>query len=91
MILARVTGKAVATRKEACFEGKKLLRIQPVDLDGSAVGSSFLAFDSVDAGHGDVVLVVQEGGSANSVAGTVRKPLDAVIVAVVDTIELDAT
>ena len=64
MKLARVIGNVVATRKFPCYQGLKVLIVQPVDESGNDSAPSFLACDTVNAGPGDVVLVQQAGGSA---------------------------
>ena len=64
MILAKVTGNVVATIKAPGYESKKIMIVQPVTPDGKPFGKSFLAVDTVQAGTGDTVLVMEEGGSA---------------------------
>jgi ethanolamine utilization protein EutN len=89
MILARVIGNVISTQKNERLTGGRLMMVQPIDLDGSAKGPSFMALDSVDAGSGDTVVVVQEGWSASTAAtGTEGYAIDAAIIGVVDTIEL---
>jgi bacterial microcompartment shell vertex protein len=88
MILGRVTGTVVATEKHYKLEGRKLLLVQPLSLEGRPRGETLLAIDSVDAGEGDHVLVVQEGRSASMVSGRVESPLDAAVVAIVDEVAL---
>lgn len=88
MILGRVTGVAVATQKHYKLEGRKLLLVQPLDLHEKPRGAAILAVDSVDAGEGDRVLVVQEGKSASMASGREESPLDAAVVAVVDAVDL---
>lgn len=90
MILARVTGTVVATRKHPRLEGNRLLIVHPVDLGQRLTGSSFLALDTVDAGEGDLVLVNREGGGARIVFGDQRIPVQAVIVGVVDGVDVEA-
>jgi ethanolamine utilization protein EutN len=88
MILARVIGNIIATQKNQRLEGGRLMMVQPVDVDGSAKGPSFMALDSVDAGAGDLVVVVQEGWSASTAAtGSEGYAIDAAIIGVVDVIE----
>ena len=67
MILARVTGTVVSTQKNRELEGHRLLLVQPIDLEGIRMGASFAAVDVVDAGVGDQVLVLDEGGGARIV------------------------
>ena len=88
MILGRVTGSVVATHKNYKLEGRKLLLVQPFDLEGKPRGAAVLAVDGVDAGEGDRVLVVQEGKSASMVSGRAESPLDAAVIAVVDAVEI---
>ncbi len=88
MILGRVTGVVVATHKHYKLEGRKLLLVQPLDLEGEPRGMAVLAVDGVDAGEGDRVLVVQEGKSASMVSERAESPLDAAVVAVVDAVDL---
>ena len=84
MIIARVVGNVVATRKQESHEGKKLLLIQPLDLDGQAMGDVVVAVDAVDAGVGDRVLAVQEGFSAMTSVGHIESPIDAAVIGVID-------
>jgi len=84
MILARVIGDIHATVKSPHFEGCKILIVQPLEPDLTSKGTSLLAVDRVDAGVDDVVLVNKEGGSARIVFENEHIPLQAVIVAVVD-------
>jgi len=88
VILGRVTGVVVATHKHYKLEGRKLLLVQPLDLQDKPRGSVLLAVDGVDAGEGDRVLVVQEGKSASMVSERAESPLDAAVVAVVDAVDL---
>jgi ethanolamine utilization protein EutN len=86
MILARVKGNVVATMKHPCFEGHRLLIVQPIDEKGGDKGDSFLACDNVQAGPGDVVLVQREGNTARQLLGTLDDPFHSVIVGIVDKI-----
>ncbi len=88
MILGRVLGEVVATQKHPSHQGRKLLLVQPVNPDDSERGETVLALDSVDAGVGDRVLVVQEGYAAMSAAGRIDAPIDMTIVGVVDAVDL---
>jgi microcompartment protein CcmK/EutM len=67
--LARVTANVVSTEKHPHYKGRKILAVQPVGPDGKPRGKSLLAVDGVQAGVGDLVLVVDEGGSARAVIG----------------------
>ncbi len=88
MIICKVTGSIVSTIKNPNFEGKKLMIVQPLDFDGSDTGDAFLALDTVSAGVGDRVLINKEGGSARIIFDNSEIPVQAVIVAVIDEIDL---
>ena len=88
MILARVIGHVVATQKNPSHEGRKILRVQPIDLEGNDSGESLLALDGVDAGIGDRVVVTQDGWSAGWAIQRPGAAVDAAIIGVVDTVEL---
>ncbi len=93
MFLAKVIGNIVATQKSPEFEGMKLLFIQPYvyrDRDLVASGSSVVAVDSVGAGLGEFVLFTQ-GSSARLTHNTKGAPVDAVIVGIVDSVEVGGT
>ena len=88
MILGEVIGSVVSTVKDDHFTGQKLMLVQPIDLDGRSNGLSFIALDRANAGKGDTVLVNREGGGAKLMFGSVM-PIQAVIVGVVDNIEVE--
>ena len=87
MILAKVVGTVVATRKDERLVSNKLLVARPVDPRGKAEGSYLVAVDTVDAGIGETVLIVS-GSSARMAAGMKDCPVDAAIVGIVDEIEV---
>ena len=88
MQLGRVTGTLVASRKEPLMEGMTFLVVRQIDADGNDTGSSVVAVDSVGAGVGEVVMYAS-GSSARQTGLTKDKPCDAVIMAIVDTWEVD--
>jgi len=88
MIIARVVGNIVATQKQESHEGKKILLVQPLDLDDQPAGDTFVALDAVDAGIGDRVLAVQEGFSAMTSVGHTESPIDAAVIGVIDLVEI---
>jgi ethanolamine utilization protein EutN len=88
MLIGRVIGDVVATQKTASHEGRKILVVQPLNLDGSDRGEAVLALDAVDAGVGDRVLVVSEGFSAMTAVGRPQSPIDSAIVGVIDTVDV---
>lgn len=84
MHVARVVGEVVATIKHGDLEGQKLLLVQPVTPEGKTTGRVQIAVDSVQAGHGDLVLVIDEGNSAAQVLRRSRGAVRTVIAGVVD-------
>ncbi len=88
MLLGRVTGTVVATRKEPLTEGWKLLVVRQLDAEDNETGGYVVAADAVGAGVGEVVLYAS-GSSARNTTETRDKPCDAVIMAIVDQWEVD--
>lgn len=87
MILARVVGTVVATRKDEKLVSNKLLLVRPTDASGKVDGGYLVAVDTVDAGEGELVLVVS-GSSARMASGLKDTPVDAAIVGIVDTVSI---
>jgi microcompartment protein CcmK/EutM len=87
MLLGRVAGTLVSTRKDPSIEGIKLLLVRTLDTDGVETGQSIVAMDAVGAGVDEVVLLAQ-GSSARQTEVTRDKPCDAVVMAIVDTWEV---
>jgi len=88
MLLGKVVGTLVATRKDEKLEGLKFLVVRQLNVENQETGGYVIAVDSVQAGIGDVVLFAT-GSSARQTVLTDRRPCDAVIMAVVDTWEVD--
>ena len=89
MFLAKVIGDLVSTIEHSALRGRKLLIVERVDESVRPTGRTLIAVDSVDAGAGDTVLVVDEGGSAAMVTGLPDPPIRTVIVGVVDRIDIE--
>jgi len=83
MQLARVVGSVVSTRKEESIQGLKLLVCRPLDEEGRETGTAVVSADAVGAGPGEVVLIAA-GSSARQTAVTDKRPIDSVILAIVD-------
>jgi microcompartment protein CcmK/EutM len=83
MVLGRIIGTLVATRKEPTLEGLKLLVVRACDVDGTPTGGIAIAVDAVGAGIGEVVLYAA-GSSARQTQVTQNRPVDATIMAIVD-------
>ena len=88
MLIARVIGTTVATIKDDKLQGRKLLIVRQTDEQGNPSGKPFVAVDTVDAGEGDLVLTAA-GSSARQTNITKDTPVDAVIMAVIDSLEVD--
>jgi ethanolamine utilization protein EutN len=89
MILARVVGTVVATRKDPRLVSNKLLVARPMDPRGTPEGNYLVAVDTVDAGVGETVLIVS-GSSARMALGMKDCPVDAAIVGIVDAVEVQS-
>lgn len=88
MILCRVVGNCVSTVKHPSYEGRAVMVVQPVDVDGrSPLGDEFLAIDAVQAGPGDLVLAAREGNTARQILKLGDEPVHAVILGVVDEVQ----
>lgn len=88
MLIVRVIGTTISTIKDEKLQGKKLLVVQQTDEFGKGSGKPFVAIDSVDAGVGDLVLTAS-GSSARQTTITKDTPVDAVIMAVIDSMNVD--
>ena len=90
MFIGKVTGNVVSTIKDKNLIGAKLMTVKQVDVTGlKPYGKPMIAIDSVDAGIGDNVLLLKEGGSARLLLKKNKIPVNLVIVGVIDTVELD--
>jgi ethanolamine utilization protein EutN len=94
MFLAKVTGSVVSTQKLTSITGRKLLTVEPLRVDPErrdrlvATGRTFVVVDTVGAGQGETVLIVQ-GSSARMTPETEKLPVDAVIVGIVDNVNVE--
>jgi microcompartment protein CcmK/EutM len=92
MYIGRVSGTVVATIKNETFDGRKLLIVDRLNLEGKATAKYDIAVDMVQAGVGDLVLVLDEGNSARQILG--REPMGAiraVVVGIVDEIDMEGS
>jgi ethanolamine utilization protein EutN len=87
MLLAKIVGTVVATRKDERLLSAKLMVVRPMDPAGKPEGTYLVAIDTVDAGVGETVLIVS-GSSARMASGLKDCPVDAAIVGVIDHIEV---
>ncbi len=87
MNLAKVIGTVVSTKKEPSMDGLKFLLLQQIEPDGKEKGTYVVAADAVDAGTGEIVLYAS-GSSARQTQRTDKRPCDAVVMAIVDNLEV---
>jgi microcompartment protein CcmK/EutM len=88
MLIAKVVGSAVATIKDENLKGTKLLVVRETDVRGEPIGKPLVAIDTVDAGASDLVLIAS-GSSARQTSVTKDRPVDAVIMAILDSLEVN--
>jgi len=88
MLIGRVIGDVVATQKAPSHVGRKILVVQPLNLDGSDRGEAVLALDAVDAGIDDRVLLASEGYCAMTSVGRPNSPIDVSVIGVIDSVDL---
>jgi microcompartment protein CcmK/EutM len=90
MFIARVVGDVVATHRHGELGGRKLLLIRRLSLEGREEGSEVIALDVIGVGVGERVLVVQEGNAARTLFRSPKIPAQAVVVGVVDRVDLES-
>jgi microcompartment protein CcmK/EutM len=88
MILGRVRGSLVSTINHPFYDNKRKLLVDYINPDGSPTGKYVIAVDTVDAGAGETVLIVDEGNSARQIVDDQSAPLRSVIIGIVDQINL---
>jgi ethanolamine utilization protein EutN len=88
MLLGKIVGTVVATRKDPRLVSSKLLVVRPIDPLGKADGNHLVAIDTVDAGVGETVLIVS-GSSARMAAGLKDCPVDAAVVGIIDSVDIN--
>ena len=88
MLIARVIGELVATQKHPSHEGRKVLLVQPLNLDGTDRGDVVVALDAVDAGVGDRILLTTDGYAASSAVGRPQSPIDMAVIGFIDEVEI---
>ena len=88
MIIAKVIGTVVSTIKHPAYHGYKLQVVQPLHLANQPLDEAFLALDNAQAGIGDTVLVMNEGGAARQITQIENAPIISVIVGILDSVEI---
>ncbi len=89
MQIARVVGSLSSTIKNEFYRGKKIMIVQPLNTSGEEHGDTFLSVDTVQAGKGDIVLVLKEGGGSRIVAGKNDAPIHSTIIGIVDEVNIE--
>jgi len=89
MKIGRVQGTVVSTICSPFYEGKRLLLVDLLDLEGKETGKYVIAVDAIDAGEGDPVLVLDEGNSARQIFAAKDAPVRAVVVGIIDDISIE--
>ncbi|MBM3728718.1 MAG: hypothetical protein FJW40_25240 [Acidobacteria bacterium] len=88
MLIGRVIGEMVATRKHESHEDRKIMLVQVLNLDGTNRGAAVVALDAAQAGIGDRVLLTTEGFSAMTAVGRPNSPIDMAIIGIIDHVDL---
>jgi len=88
LILAKVIGETTSTINHDFYKGRKLLILDKLDVMNRKTGEQMVAIDSVEAGVGDTVLVLDEGTGARQIVGSTDAPLRSIIVGIVDRIDV---
>ncbi len=89
MILAKVIGNVVSTQKNKNLTGHKLLLVKEINFEGDFINKNdALAIDLINAGIGDTVLVVREGDAIKQILGSSKSPVNTMIIAIVDDIDI---
>jgi ethanolamine utilization protein EutN len=88
MIIGRVCGNIYSTINHKFYDSKRLLIVEPLTAEGKSTGNYLIAVDSVDAGDGEKVLVLEEGNSARQIVNDKTAPIRSIIIGIVDEIDL---
>jgi microcompartment protein CcmK/EutM len=87
--IGRVAGTVVSTISAPVFDGRKLLLCDLVTPDGEPTGDYTIAADTIDAGVGDTVLILDEGNGARQIVGEAVAPIRAMVVGIIDEIDME--
>lgn len=88
MLIGRVIGEVVATQKHPTHEGRKILLVQPLNLDETDRGDAVVALDAAQAGIGDRVLLTTDGFAAFTAVGLSQAPVDMAVIGVIDRVDV---
>ena len=90
MIIGRITGTINSTINHEFYDGKKMMIVDKINADGNPTGKYLIAVDSVQAGIGETVLVIDEGNSARQIIKDSEAPIRSIIVGIIDDIYLQS-
>jgi ethanolamine utilization protein EutN len=88
MRIGRVCGNIYSTINHKFYDNKRMLIVEPLTVEGKLSGDYVIAIDSVDAGDGETVLVLEEGNSARQIVNDTTAPVRSIIIGIVDDIEI---
>ncbi len=88
MIIGKVCGTVYSTINHAFYNGRKLLVIDKIAPSGMKANGYIIAVDSVGAGVGEIVLIIDEGNSARQITGDTKAPIRSIVVGIIDEIEI---
>ena len=88
MIVGKVVGTVVSTIQHPWLDGRRLLLVERLGADGKPSGGTVIAVDTIDAGAGETVIVMDEGNSARQIVGSKDAPVRTVIVGVIDHLDV---
>ena len=89
MFLAKISGNVVSTQKNIYLKGHKLLLVKKIDLNGNFISTKDeIALDIIDAGIGDIVLIVKEGAAVQQILGHNKAPVNTMVIAIVDDLDI---
>ena len=91
MILARITGNVVSTIHHSIVDGRKLLLAERLDWNGKPTGGYLIAMDTVGAGNGETVLILDEGTGARQILDDGNAPIRSIVVGIVDAVEIESS
>ncbi|MDH3616519.1 MAG: EutN/CcmL family microcompartment protein [Gammaproteobacteria bacterium] len=89
MILARITGSVVSTIHHPIVQGRKLLVAERLDASGNPTGGYLIAMDTIGAGFGETVLILDEGNGARQILGDPNAPVRSIVVGIVDAVDVE--
>jgi len=91
MILGRIIGSVVSTIHHPIVEGNKLLLAERIDQNSRPTGGYVIALDAIGAGHGETVLILDEGSGARQILDDTAAPVRSIVVGIVDAVDLEAS